>query len=344
MSVPAHVAAAAAEADSTLATLAAAARDGTLSLDQLRGQQPNVTQLPSPPAPEPVPAPAPEPAPAPDPAPAPEPVSVPTNLQAELSRLSQQLATTQGRLAAQQGEEGLLRRQLETLQAEIQLLRNPPAPPAPLFSSEETEAFGPENVDLVQRIIRQEVGTRLEAVERSLNEIRGAVHRLGQTTQQVQQTTQRSAQERLLDALAEEVPDWEAVNVDTRFLDWLEKVDMLSKQKYGAVLGDAYENADSARVIHIFKLYKQENGIASPAPAPAPAPPAPPAGVDPTITLAPSPGAPTPAPTQPAQPKIWTTAEVDKLYEDYQRKIISEPEFKRREAEYLIALREGRVR
>ena len=350
MSVPAKVAAAAAEADSQLALLADAARTGNLHVDQLRPQLPNVTpmqmppvqqDLPAPPAPEPIPAPAPTAELPNAPAPVSEPVAVPTSMELELARLRQQLSTTEGRLNARTADEEATRRQLQALQQEIEALRNPPAPPAPAFSNEEAEAFGPENVDLVQRIIRHEFSSRIDGLERQINELRGTVHRLGQSTEHVQQVTAQTALQRYEAELDAQVPGWDEIAKEPKFLDWLEKVDILSGQKYGQLLSTAHKSANTSRVVYIFNLYKQENGITAPAPAPAPV--APPAGVDPTGHIAPAPGAPTPPPTTPPQPKIWTTAEVDALYAGKQKGFLTEAEFKAKEAEYYKALREGRV-
>jgi hypothetical protein len=260
----------------------------------------------------------------------------PTNNDLQYQRMQQALATAEGRLQAQN-------QQMTELQRQIEEIRNPPAPPARLYDDTDVEAFGAENVDLVQRIVRQEFGSRLDAIDRTLNEMRGTMQRLAASTQQVQAQTQLSAAEKFDAKLVELVPDWEVLNVDPRFLDWLEKVDIVSNQKYGELLVDAYRQGQAERTAHFFNLYKKDAGIAPATPAPTP-PPAPPTGVDPTAFIAPAAGAPTPPPTQPGQPRIWTMAEGDKIYEDFRRGLIKKPEFERLEREYVQAAKEGRVR
>lgn len=318
--IPARVAAEAAQAEQDLAALAAAA------------------QPPAPAPPEPAPPAPPAPPQAPTAAPVPD-----TSL--ELRRLSQQLATMQGRLDASEQDRILLRTQLQQAQAAPPAPPTPPAPPASLLTEKERSEYGEEFIDVVTRILKQTLGTQLTDLG---TRIAGLEGRIGSTLQQVkavQQETREQVIARYENSLNTKIPGWEQVNVDPQFLDWLENVDTLTGKKYMDLLADAHERADANRVIHIFRLYKPDLGTGTPAATPAPpAPPAPPTGhIDPNSVIAPATSPAAPAPANPPAARVWTMGEVDKLYEDKEKGRITPSEFVKLEREYLTALAEGRV-
>ena len=335
MSVPARVAAEARAADVQLAELAAAAANGTL--EPAGAPQPtNPTPPPAPPAP---------------PAPAPEPAAPPTAQPVDQTQLLQQmqarLNTLDGRLAAESSARLAAERQLE------ELTRNPPQPPAPPtpaapapvpISEQERMDFGGDTVDFITKIathvatqVGNALGSRLAAVE-------GRLNATSQQVQQVARVEQQTHTERYLAALQTAVPDWETINLDDDFLAWLQNIEQASNKPYMELITAAHKQGHAGPVIHIFNTYKQFKGI-GPAAAPPPPPPSQPAGhIDPASLAAPSTAAPTPPPSgQPQQAKIWTQGEVDKLYDDYQKKRISQAVFTAKEAEYMQALVEGRV-
>lgn len=330
MSVPARVAAEAAQADIQLAELAAAAK---------------AAKEPTPPPAEPPVAAVPpvEPAP-PVPAPVP-PVQPVPDAAAELRRINQQLSTLQGRFETTLADNAVLRGRVE------ELGRQPPAPtpaPAPtpeLVTAKDREEYGDDLIGLIGRVFQQQLGSRFDDLG---NRLAGLEGRLGNAVQQVQsvhQVTRQTVVDKYLADLYREIPDWEAINDSTEFVDWLGKKDILTGSTYFTLLEDAHKRANSETVIHIFQLYKQEKGIGTPAPTPAPpAPPGSPSAlIDPNTLAAPptSPSAPPPA-TPPAG-HLWSKDEVDKLYEDKRKGRITNTEFDQREKEYFKALAEGRV-
>jgi hypothetical protein len=140
------------------------------------------------------------------------------------------------------------------------------------------------------------------------------------------------------------MPGWTETNEDQRFIDWLENVDKLSRRKYGDLLSEAHGNMEAERVTDIFCTYKPELRASAPQSAgPQPTNPEPEPVIDPMTLVAPNTAPAAPAPAAPPPGKIWSQADVDKLYDDKQKKRISESVFVQREAEYLQALAEGRV-
>lgn len=328
MNVPARVAADAKSADEALQSLAAAAAAAN-----------------NPPAPADTqpPAPAPTDTQPPPPPPAPQPVAQPTSVELELQRARQQLQTLTGRMEATQ-------RQLEQLQRQPAQppTPTPTPPPAPLVTAEDHKEFGDDLIDLIERVLRQNYGTRIDDLGSRLSSLEGRLARQGEQVKQVGETAAEMAHRRYLESLDSAMPGWESTNNDPGFVQWLEKIEPASGRPYGELLQQAHTRREADRVINIFGLYKPEllanRAPANPPPAPAPSQPSQPTGrVDPAQLAAPKTDAPPPPPANPPAGPQWTTAMVDKLYEDRQRGRITPTEFAQREKEYLRALAEGRV-
>lgn len=315
--IPARVAADANEADATLASLVAAAA-----------------------APE-VP-----PAPVEEPTPAPAPGVQPVDMMADIRRLQAQLQTTQGRLDD-------ATRQLQVAQSRLEEVARlpPPAPvaptppPAPLISDKDREEYGEDLISLIGRVLDHKIGSRLDDAMAKISMIEGRLGRVDSSVQSVRQTAQQTAQQRYEAQLDSLIPGWSEVNEEQGYIDWLENRDTLSGKKYMELLLDAHQSMDAARVSSIFLLYKPE--LRASAPQPAGTQPTTPEAtvpiIDPMTLAAPNTSPAAPAPAAPPAGKIWSQADVNKLFDDKQKKRISQQVFEQREAEYLVALAEGRV-
>ena len=289
---------------------------------------------PAPPANDPPPAP-----PAADPPPAPpQPQAAPVNYDQMMARMQQQLDSATGRLTSLDEENRRLR-------AEIAQKPTPPAPPpAKLVTEKDIEEYGADLIGLIGRVIKQEIGTQLSDLSTKQAQFEGRLGNTLQRVEQVQSTTQATVQERYEQQLNTLVPGWQEVNNEPGFLDWLENVDKLSGKSYMDLLQSAHRSADAQRVAHIFALYKPE---LSKAPAganpPAPPQPQPSSHIDPASLAAPPTMPSAPAPSAPPPGRIWTQAEVDKMYSDHDKGKMDDKTFQTQEAEYMKALREGRV-
>lgn len=322
--IPARVAADAREADATLASLAAVAE-------------------PTPAPAEPTPAPAPVAAPAPTPAPV-EPV--PTDeMRLRLQRLEQQLSTANGRLEAQTEQAAALQRQLLAAQQAPQPAPAPAPAPAPLISEKDREEYGEDLIGLIGRVIDDRIGNRLSDAISKANGLEGRLARLENGVQTVQHATTEQRAKAYEAELTRLLPTWMEINEEPALLDWLENRDTLSGKKYGDLLQDANNRMDANRVVAIFQTYK--TGLPTSA-LPAAGPqstttdtPAP--MIDPLTLAAPDTTAAAPAPSAPPAGRVWTMADVDKLFDDKQKKRITEAQFLAMEADYNRALAEGRV-
>ena len=324
--VPSRVLAEAAEADATLAELAAAAAPPPSPALQLVEPPPNLEQPPSQ-----VP-------------PTPAPTAQPVDLGAELMRAQQFIATQNGRLQAQAEQMRDITRQLDELR---QGTRQPQAPqpgPPQYVTPQDREDYGDDLINLVGRIIKQSVEGPINNMALRVAALES---RLGSTVRVVETAQQHAAQtidERYFSALDARVPSWEATNTTTAFVDWLKNRDKLSGETYYDLLAAAHQQRDADRVVEIFRAYKPELVHGSPD---TPAPPASasqqPGRIDPSELAAPVTTAPAAPPTTPPQGAIWTQADVNKLYDDKNKGRISQADFDKLERQYHQALVEGRV-
>ena len=275
----------------------------------------------------------------PAPAPAPAPTAQPVNVEEQLRRMQHQIDSDRGRL--------------QQLEQENQRLRAaPPAPPAPptpapapaeLITAKDREEYGDDLIDLVQRVVKQITGTSLSDLQAKATMLEGQLGNVRTRVEQTSKTAEEIAMERYENALNQLAPGWQAVNEDPAFIDWLGNVDKLSSKSYMELLQSAHRSADAQRVAHIFKLYKPDLGSAPPAATPPAAPPQNTGHIDPSSLAAPATMPSAPAPAAPPPGKVWTQSDVDKMFDDDAKGRITKQQFLALEADYMKALREGRV-
>lgn len=212
-----------------------------------------------------------------------------------------------------------------------------PAPtPTPLVTDKDRESFGPDLVDLIDRGVRQATAPLLGEIEK----LRAANAQLAGSVQNTQQTTQKTADQVFYGKLKELVPDVSAVNVDPKFMAWLQEVDPIYGLPRQVALNNAHQNKDANRVANIFNTFKQLNAPAA-APSPSPTPQR-----DPKKELARQvPPARTNTSNEPVvQPKIqWTQESIARFYEDCRRGALSPEDQLKYEADLQSAIAEGRV-
>ena len=141
------------------------------------------------------------------------------------------------------------------------LLANPPTPAQPieagetqasLLSAQEVEDYGQDMIDVVKRAAREEVGQELA-------QIRAQNAQLRQQLGGVEQTTQRSARQTMLDYLDREMSVWRQINTDEAFVQWAEDFDTFSGRSRIEMLRAAFEANNGTRVLAFFKAFANEN-------------------------------------------------------------------------------------
>lgn len=200
-----------------------------------------------------------------------------------------------------------------------------------LITEQDREAFGPDLIDLIERATDAKVANlRAKEVE-LMNEIKELKGQLGNVTER----QVMSDKDRFLMGLGQQVPDWEALNVDQGFLGWLQQVDPVYGVPRQAALTTAYEALDVTRVASIFKAYKQT----------LPQPQATnKAKQELQRQVAPTRTRSTTTPADGVNEKIFTNQDIEQFYSDWRRGFYDEQEAAEMEKQIHAAIAEGRIR
>jgi regulator of replication initiation timing len=298
---------------------------------QLNGTQPVNPDTGEPIVTEPQPAPEPQPQPISQ-EPEPKPAVPDETWEQRYHSLKGKFDAEVPRLYAQVRE---MNDQIKQLVADNAVLKAQPAAPttpAPaktLITEQDKEAFGTDLIDLIDRATEQKLaGSReLEAQLRAeINELKG---KLGN----VSERQVVSDKDRYETALAAAVPDWQALNVDQGFLNWLAEVDPVYGMPRQYALTNAYEALDATRTANIFNQYKKS--IA----------PAPQSKANLQSQVAPTRSRTSPAPTNPnVDKRVYTQQDIDAFYSEWRRGLIDEAQAVQIENDIHAATTEGRIR
>lgn len=225
-----------------------------------------------------------------------------------------------------------------------------PPVPARLVKDEEIREFGPDLIDVMRRVVREEASQLVPAeIDRHVKPVAQRVDQVAQATQQVGSRVAQNDQQAVLSMLASAVPNWREVNADQGFLDWLDQVDPYVGVRRGELLTQAYKAHDGPRVVAFFTGYQKEHAAVNP-PAVQPTPAAAPsAAPQKSLEQFVAPGTPkTGAASTPngSGGRVWSRAEISQFYVDVQQgKYRTRPdEQKKLEADIFAAQREGRIR
>ena len=224
--------------------------------------------------------------------------------------------------------------QLAADNAELKEAKTAPAPTAAsLITDEDKEAFGPDLIDLIERATEAKVAT-LRATEA---ELRSQVKELKGQLGNVTERQVMSDKDRFLVGLGQQVSDWEQINVDPGFIEWLQEVDPVYGIPKNVALNNAYENLDINRVANIFKAYKQTL-------APAAPPPVQNRQQELQRQVAPTRTRTTSQPNEGMDKPIFSTQDIEKFYSDWRRGYYTDDEAASMESQINAAVAEGRVR
>jgi hypothetical protein len=207
-----------------------------------------------------------------------------------------------------------------------------PASTPSLITEQDKEAFGPDLIDLIERATEAKLAGSRQAESKLLAEIAELKGKLGN----VSERQVVSDNDRYESALTTAVPDWQALNVDQGFLNWLAEVDPVYGMPRQFALNNAYEALDAARTATIFNQYKK-----SLAPAPATSS----NRADLQRQVAPTRSRTSPAPSNPnVDKRIYNQQDIDAFYTEWRRGLIDEAEAVQIEKDIHAATVEGRIR
>lgn len=240
-------------------------------------------------------------------------------------------------LGMMQTEVPQLRATVKTLETQIQTLTSQKQQEKPVAKPQvdpkDVEAFGSDMIDMVQRYAEQAYASIAAQVDGKLVTIENRVSALETGVSAVGNATAATQEQQFFAALDHFVPNWQAVNEDTRWLAWLAEVDPIYGQSRQVALDVARANFDATRTANIFKAF-----IAAIQPSPAQTLAS---QVAPTTSAA---ALPSTAPS--TQKRIWTQKEFGAFYNDLARGLYRgrEAEAQAFEAELNLAASEHRIR
>jgi hypothetical protein len=136
--------------------------------------------------------------------------------------------------------------------------------------------------------------------------------------------------------LAQAVPDYEALNVDNDFLEWLKQVDPLSGISKQVYLNAAFEQMDAQRTANLFNAFKEAAGKTQQTARP-----------DPKAELQRqvAPGtSKADVPSSSTNTKIWAMREIEQFFTDVSKGKYTRDEAAKIEAEIDAAVAAGRLK
>lgn len=201
---------------------------------------------------------------------------------------------------------------------------------SPSITPEDVRDFGTDLIEMVGRKATLTVSPMLDALRKEIAELKAS---LGT----VAQTTAKSANERFEEALAARVPNWQAINADPGFAQWLQQPAPFSTGTKLDQLGIAYQALDAKVVADIFKAYNDEINPPQPEQQPAATSAA-------GKFVAPGKSkAPASKPETSKQGRIWTRDAIGKLYDDKMAGRLTQKEFDELERDLFRAQQENRI-
>jgi hypothetical protein len=222
------------------------------------------------------------------------------------------------------------------LTSDLAVAKAQPAQPVPastpsLITEQDKEAFGSDLIDLIERATEAKLAGSRQLEAKLTAEIAELKGKLGN----VSERQVVSDKDRYESALTAAVPDWQTLNVDQGFLNWLAEVDPVYGMPRQYALTNAYEALDANRTATIFNQYKK-----SLAPAPQSNNRA-----DLQRQVAPTRSRTSPAPTNPnVDKRIYNQQDIDAFYTEWRRGLIDEAEAVQIEKDIHAATVEGRIR
>lgn len=227
-----------------------------------------------------------------------------------------------------------LNENLQRAMQEIEMLRQAPQAPQKVEEKPDNDAevFGEDLVEAVDR--RAEKKARALVAEQTA-ELKQYIEQLEARLGNVNQQVAVSAQDRFYSRLGQLVPDYEAVNGDEGFLNWLGQVDPVYGVPRQAALDAAAQAMDADRVANVFMAYKSLTGKQTQAAQKQQVRQELERQVAPSRTQA--------SAATPQQGKIWTKAEFERAYDPRTIRELGQERADALVAEAEVALAEGRV-
>jgi len=199
-----------------------------------------------------------------------------------------------------------------------------------LITEQDKEAFGSDLLDLIDRASEQKVAEFRSHNAQLVDEIRELKGKLGN----VSERQVVSDKDQFLAKLSAQVPNWETLNTDQGFLNWLAEVDPVYGLPRQVALTNAYESLDANRTAVIFNQYQGKVAPTQQKPS-----------QQLQSQVAPTRSRSSPAPATSAGDKpIYTQDQIANFYNEWIKGHLDSAEAERIEKDINAAYSEGRIR
>lgn len=154
---------------------------------------------------------------------------------------------------------------MEQLVAQMQAAPAAPPKQAPRpthVTEKDVSEYGADMVEFARRVSREEMAPLAQAMQAlvsRIDQLQGVVP----VVRQVADNQAKTAHDKFYEQLSGRVPDWQKINEEPRFHEWLLSEDPLSGLQRQTLLTDAHTNLNLERVVNFFDQWKREAGIAA---------------------------------------------------------------------------------
>ena len=210
-----------------------------------------------------------------------------------------------------------LKEELASLKARLDSQAQTPSPASQRVKPEEVEEYGEKFYDFVKRAASEVVP------DTNVNELK-------QSVEEVRKEQTALARKRFFDELGGLSPEWQTLNEDKGFLEFLSELDPYTGAQRQQLFDDAYGQLDAWRVANFFNAYSAGQTKEAPPQKPS---------LENQVTPKTS-GRSAP----PQGKKIYTTGEIARFYDDMRRGRFTADEAARIEQDIFAAKAEGRLR
>lgn len=184
---------------------------------------------------------------------------------------AQRFRSLQGMFAREQANSRELQARTAQLEQLLASLSQQPAATSParteqaetLVTEQDVEDYG-SSIDVMRKVSREEIRPitgRLSQIEAALQQLMVSVNTA--IVPQVQQVVQQqavSAEDRFWQTLGSKVPNWQQINNDKTFHEWLLDVDPLTGTTRQSHLEQAQRGLDANRVAAFFATFSEQTG------------------------------------------------------------------------------------
>ena len=262
--------------------------------------------------------------------------------QQDMARMQQEVQAREQRATQLENTLASVSGQSQALSQVLQNQQNkPPEPPPAMLTEELVDGAGDDVTKYVDAYVHDRVFPYLSEVQ----QLRQQNQHLGTAYQAVKgeinalrQDSQRAREAGYYAQIQSLIPNYETVNQDPKFLEWLNQSDGLSGRPRQHTLSSAHNSQDARSVANVFNAYISENQKQA----------QPPMGIQQNqyySQIAPAGGMGGPGPAGQSSGPSWTRADIAKFYADKARGLYDgkQQEAQKLERSIFDATEHGRV-